>query len=55
MPENAQINMASEINLKPMVNHHMMKNGFSALNKIPVTSGPCFNFDEMSSFFVKLF
>ena len=51
MPENAQINIASEINLNPIVNHQMIKNGFNALNAIPVINGPCFGFVVMFSFF----
>ena len=51
MPANAHINIASEINLKPMVNHHTKKNGFNALNAIPVINGPCFRLDEIISFF----
>ena len=51
MPENAQINMASEINLNPIVSHQMIKNGFKALNTIPVISGPCFGLVVMFSFF----
>ena len=33
MPENAQINIASEINLNPIVNHQIIKNGFNALKQ----------------------
>ena len=44
IPVNAQINIASKINLNPIVNHHNMKNGFNALSKTPVTNGPCFGF-----------
>ncbi len=51
MPENAQINMASEINFKPMVSHQMIKNGFNPLSIIPVTKGPWFEFDVTLSFF----
>ena len=47
IPENAQINIASEINFKPIVNHQIMKNGFNALRIIPVINGPCFGFDSM--------
>ena len=40
MPENAQINIASEINLNPIVNHQIIKNGFNALSTTPVINGP---------------
>ena len=50
MPENAQIIIASEINLNPMVNHQMMKNGFNPLNKTPVINAPCFEFVPENSF-----
>ena len=53
MPENAQIIIASEINLKPMVSHQIIKNGFNALSAIPVINGPCFGFTVMSFFFCK--
>ena len=55
MPENAQINIASEINLNPIVNHHIIKNGFNPLNKTPVNNAPCFGFAEIISFFVNMF
>ena len=32
-----------------MVNHHTTKNGFNALNAIPVINGPCFGLDEVIS------
>ena len=51
MPENAHISIASEINLNPIVSHQMMKNGFNALNAIPVINGPCFGLVEVFSFF----
>ena len=51
MPENAQISIASEINLNPIVNHQMIKNGFNALNAIPVINGPCFGLVVLFSFF----
>ena len=54
IPANAQINIASEINLNPMVNHHTMKNGFNALNKIPVIIGPCLGFVEISVFLLNI-
>ena len=50
-PTNAHIIIASEINLNPIVIHHMMKNGFNALNTIPVIIGPCFGFFRMFFFF----
>ena len=50
MPENAQINIASKINLNPIVSHQIMKNGFNALNVIPVIKGPCFGFVMADSF-----
>lgn len=53
MPENAQIIIASEINLKPIVSHQIIKNGFNALSAIPVINGPCLRFVVMSSFFCK--
>ena len=43
-PENAQINIASEINLNPIVSHQIIKNGFNPLSKIPVINEPCFEF-----------
>jgi len=43
--------MASEINLKPIVSHQIIKNGFNPLSTIPVTKGPCFEFDVMLFFF----
>ena len=55
MPENAQINIASEINLNPIVNHQIIKNGFNPLNKTPVRNAPCFGFDDMISFFKNIF
>ena len=55
MPENAQINIASEINLNPIVNHQIIKNGFNALRATPVISGLCFGIDEMSWFFCNMF
>ena len=51
MPANAHINIASEINLNPMVSHQIKKNGFNALSAIPASIGPCFKLDETSSFF----
>ena len=48
---NDHIIIASEINLNPMANHQIIKNGFNALNIIPVISGPCFGFDKTNSFF----
>ena len=51
MPANAQISMASEINLNPIVNHQIIKNGFNALSRIPVINGPCFRLDFLNSFF----
>ena len=53
MPENAQISIASEINLNPIVSHQIIKNGFSALSKIPETNGPCFRF-VVDSLFLKI-
>ena len=50
IPANAQINIASEINLKPIVTHQIIKNGFNALSKIPVISGPCLGFAFKISF-----
>jgi len=41
IPANAQIIIASETNLKPIVIHQRIKNGFSTLSKIPVINGPC--------------
>ena len=53
MPENAQISIASEINLNPIVNHQIIKNGFNALSRIPETRGPCFRF-VVDSLFLKI-
>ena len=55
MPENAQINIASEINLNPIVNHQIIKNGFNTLRVIPRINGLCFGIDEMSLFFCNTF
>ena len=55
IPENAQINIASEINLNPIVNHQIIKNGFNALSAIPVINGLCFGIDVISSFFCNTF
>ena len=53
IPANAHIIIASEINLNPIVIHQIIKNGFNALSKIPVTIGPCFGFIEIYfSFFI---
>ena len=54
MPANDHINIASEINLNPMANHQIIKNGFNAVNTIPVISGPCFELDKTSSFFLNI-
>ena len=51
IPVNAQISMASEINLKPIVTHQIIKNGFNALSKIPVINGPCLDLTSEISFF----
>jgi len=51
MPVNAQISMAPEINLNPIVNHQIAKNGFNAVSMIPVISGHCFSLDFLISFF----
>jgi len=51
MPANDHISIASEINLNPIANHQIIKNGFNALNVIPAINGPCFKFDRTSSFF----
>ncbi len=32
----------SEINLNPIVNHQIIKNGFNALKSTPARNGPCF-------------
>ena len=40
MPIIDQISKASEISLKPTVNHHIIKNGFNALKIIPEKTGP---------------
>ena len=45
MPANDQISIASEINLNPMANHQIIKNGLNALNTIPAINGPCFGLD----------
>ena len=37
-----------------MVNHQIIKNGFNALNIIPVSIGPCFGLDEMISFLLNI-
>jgi len=50
MPANDHISIASEINLNPMANHQIIKNGFNALSTIPAISGPCFGLDKASSF-----
>jgi len=54
IPANDHINIASEINLNPMANHQIIKNGFNALNTIPVIIGPCFRLDKTSSFFLNI-
>ena len=54
IPANDHISIASEINLNPMANHQIIKNGFNALNAIPAISGPCFELDKTSSFFLNV-
>ena len=54
MPANDHINIASEINLNPMANHQIIKNGFNALNTIPAINGPCFGLDETSSLLLNI-
>jgi len=54
-PVNAQTDIASEISLNPMVNHHIMKNGFNALSAIPVNHGPCIGFIDCIFLFCNIF
>jgi len=51
IPANVQTNTASEINLNPIVNHHIIKNGLNTLNKIPVIIGLLSSLDFENSFF----
>ena len=41
-PKSDHSTIESEISLNPTVNHQIIKNGFSALNKIPERNGPYF-------------
>jgi len=51
IPANVQTNTASEINLNPIVNHHIIKNGLNTLNKIPVIVGLLSSLDFENPFF----
>ena len=49
IPANAHINIASEINLNPIVNHQIIKNGFRALSAIPAINGLCLRLEKLDS------
>jgi len=53
IPENAQINIASEIILNPIVSHHIMKNGFKPVSAIPTIMGFFFDSEKIDLFFIK--
>ena len=48
------MSIASEISLNPIVSHQTRKNGFNALSRTPVSSGPCFGVGTLDSFFLNV-